>query len=178
MNGENGSHFLDDTKAPVRNLQRWLRALSRKKGGRGEIFIDGIYGEETRAAVSDFQRKNGLPVTGEVDLITFNGIFAAYTELMRDGETLGYAPDFDSYRDKRLALGDEHDDIYVLQALFNVIALEDERYYVKPSGVYDEGTQRSVELLRRATGRDGGEYVDRALWNDLVRLSERPQYYT
>ena len=76
MNRENGSHFLDDTRTPIRNLQRWLRVISRKNGGTGEVFIDGIYGEETREAVMEFQQKNGLVPTGEVDLNTFNAVFS------------------------------------------------------------------------------------------------------
>ena len=178
MNRENGSHFLDDTRTPIRNLQRWLRVISRKNGGTGEVFIDGIYGEETRSAVRDFQIKNSLTPTGEVDLATFNAIFAEYEEALRNGDTLGVKPDFDSYKDKRMSYGDAFDDVYLLQVLFNVIALDDERYYVKPSGVFDSDTLRSVELLRKVTGRDEGDYVDRELWNDLVRISERPQYYT
>ena len=178
MNRENGSHFLDDTRTPIRNLQRWLRVISRKNGGTGEVFIDGIYGEETRRAVMEFQQKNGLVPTGEVDLNTFNAVFSEYETILSEGETLGAKPDFDSFRDKRMSYGDRFDDIYLLQVLLNVIALDDERYYVSPSGVFDSDTLKSVELLRKATGRGEGDYVDRALWNDLVRLSERPQYYT
>ncbi len=178
MNSENGFHFLEDTETPVRNLQRWLRALSKEYGSPSEIFIDGIYGSETRAAVREFQRENGLSATGEVDLATFNAVFEAYSRLARDSEALGYAPDFDSFRDKRISLGDELNDVFVLQALLNIVALDDERYYVKPSGRFDSETQSSVNLFRRATGREDGDFVDRALWNDLVRATRKPQYYT
>lgn len=178
MNRENGFHFLEDTETPVRNLQRWLRALFKENGTPSEIFIDGIYGSETREAVREFQRENGLSPTGEVDLLTFNAIYEAYARLLKDKETLGYAPDFDSFRDKRITLGDEFDDVFVLQALLNTVALDDERYYVKPSGKYDTETQGSLNLFRRATGRQDGDYVDRDIWNDLVRVTRKPQYYT
>ena len=178
MNRENGFHFLEDAETPVRNLQRWLRVLSKNGSEIPEVFIDGIYGSETRAAVAAFQSQNGLSPTGVVDNTTFDAIYDAYLLIVENAETLGYAPDFDSFEGKRMSLGDEFDDIFVLQALLNIVAIDDERYYVKPSGVFDGETQRSVNLLRAATGRENGDYVDKPLWNDLVRLTRKPQYYT
>ena len=178
MNSENGSHFLEDTETPVRNLQRWLRALSKNGENVPEVFIDGIYGAETREAVRYFQSQNGLAPTGEIDISTFNAIYSAYLLVTKDIETLGFSPDFDSFKDGRMSLGDEFDDIFVLQVLLNAVSLDDERYYVKPSGVYDEQTRRAVNLLRAATGREAADYVDRVLWNELVRLTRKPQYYT
>jgi len=40
--------------------------------GAGEVVnVDGAYGAGTASAVSDFQARNGLPVTGEVDALTW-----------------------------------------------------------------------------------------------------------
>ncbi|MBV9206106.1 MAG: peptidoglycan-binding protein [Actinobacteria bacterium] len=47
------------TGNPVRHLQRLLYAVGEDPGG-----IDGIYGDNTAAAVQDFQKKEGLPQTG------------------------------------------------------------------------------------------------------------------
>ena len=44
---------------PVRHLQRLLFAVGSDPGG-----VDGIYGNQTAAAVSAFQQKEGLPQTG------------------------------------------------------------------------------------------------------------------
>lgn len=40
------------------------------------IRVDGSFGPETRGAILDFQRANNLPVTGVIDNITANTIFA------------------------------------------------------------------------------------------------------
>lgn len=178
MNNEGGFRFLGDGASSVRDLQRWLRALSKENGAIPEVFIDGIYGSETREAVRVFQRENGISPTGEVDFLTFDAIFEAYSLTVRDEETLGYAPDFESFKDGRISFGDEFDDVFVLQALLNVVALDDERYYVTPSGKFDENTRVSVNLLRQLTGREESDFVDRTLWNDLVRITRKPQYYT
>ena len=47
---------------PVRNLQRILFAAGLDPGG-----VDGIYGNETAAAVEGFQKTEGLPPTGNAD---------------------------------------------------------------------------------------------------------------
>jgi peptidoglycan hydrolase-like protein with peptidoglycan-binding domain len=50
------------TGNPVRHLQRLLYAVGSDPGG-----VDGIYGNNTAAAVRDFQQKEGLPQTGNAD---------------------------------------------------------------------------------------------------------------
>ena len=45
---------------PVRHLQRLLFAVASDPGS-----VDGIYGDQTAAAVRDFQNKEGLPQTGD-----------------------------------------------------------------------------------------------------------------
>jgi peptidoglycan hydrolase-like protein with peptidoglycan-binding domain len=178
LNNGDVFYFSEDTETPVGNLQRWLRALSGQNEDIPEVFIDGIYGEETRRAVAAFQRINGIPETGEVDLNTFDSIYRAYREYLLDNEELGYSPDFDSFEGKRMSFGDEFDDIFVLQVLLNTVALDDERYYVRPTGRFDEDTLRSVNLLQGALGRESEGFVNQRLWNELVKLTRKPQYYT
>lgn len=178
MNNTGDFYFLGDTVAPVRELQGWLRALSRENAAIPAVYVDGIFGSETREAVAAFQRESGLDPSGEVDVETFNAVYAAYILLLEGTEVLGYAPDFSAFRDGKMSLGDEFDDIFVLQTMLNAIALEDKRYYVKPSGRYDAETEASVNLFRRAVGRAEADFVDAALWNELVRKTRRPQYYT
>jgi hypothetical protein len=45
----------------VSNIQNELATLGYQVG------VDGMYGQQTAAAVSDFQHSNNLPVTGEAD---------------------------------------------------------------------------------------------------------------
>lgn len=45
--------------------------------------IDGIYGEQTRTRISDFQRLCRLPESGNVDKTTWNALAAAYNNAVR-----------------------------------------------------------------------------------------------
>ena len=54
---------------PIRSLQTMLRVIAEDDPTHLRIVPDGIYGPETTAAVSTFQRKHGLPVTGGKPLL-------------------------------------------------------------------------------------------------------------
>ena len=49
---------LSDKVSAIREVQKFLHLISDKKGSTiPRVSIDGIYGEETRGAVSEFQRQ-------------------------------------------------------------------------------------------------------------------------
>lgn len=63
---------------PVRSLQTMLRVLAEQDHQYMRLIPDGIYGPQTMAAVSAFQRHHGLPVTGVTDQVTWDAVVAAY----------------------------------------------------------------------------------------------------
>ncbi len=64
---------------PIRSLQTMLRTLAHADETLLKLVPDGIYGPNTVQAVREFQRQNGLPVTGETDYTTWNKLVAIYT---------------------------------------------------------------------------------------------------
>ena len=64
---------------PIRSLQTMLRVIAEDDPTHLRIVPDGIYGPETTAAVSTFQRKHGLPVTGVTDHATWEAVVGVYT---------------------------------------------------------------------------------------------------
>ncbi len=73
---------LGDRSFPVAALQYALRELEHILGDPFAVEADGIYGEETQAAVIAFQRRNRLPPNGRVDLLTWNRIMDQYNSLI------------------------------------------------------------------------------------------------
>ena len=51
----------------IRSLQTMLRTLAHADETLLKLVPDGIYGPNTVQAVREFQRQNGLPVTGDLD---------------------------------------------------------------------------------------------------------------
>ncbi|MCI8762938.1 MAG: peptidoglycan-binding protein, partial [Oscillospiraceae bacterium] len=66
---------------PIRSLQYMLNQLAIHNDILTRLAVDGIFGERTLEAVMVFQRENGLPVTGVVDLTTWNAIRNAYIHM-------------------------------------------------------------------------------------------------
>ncbi len=65
---------------PVRQLQLMLRTIAQNTGVIPVVTVDGVYGANTEAAVSAFQRRNSLTVTGAVGPVTWDAIVRAYNE--------------------------------------------------------------------------------------------------
>lgn len=63
---------------PIRSLQTMLRVIAENDDRYPTVVPDGIYGLETTNAVSTFQRRAGLPITGITNQETWEAIVAAY----------------------------------------------------------------------------------------------------
>lgn len=72
--GENNKRLAQGDHAPaaIAGLQQFLRGQ-----GLYAMSVDGIYGKGTKAAVSEYQRRNGIEPTGVVDENTFYHIVRA-----------------------------------------------------------------------------------------------------
>ena len=70
MNGSNAPGIMEaeHNGQPIRSLQYMLNQLAIHNDILTRLAVDGIFGERTLEAVMVFQRENGLPVTGVVDL--------------------------------------------------------------------------------------------------------------
>ena len=71
-------------KEYIKQLQTYLYYLSLKDPYLPRIAADGIYGVQTGSAVSAYQRKNGLPVTGYADEVTWGSVKSDYLSMMAD----------------------------------------------------------------------------------------------
>ena len=77
---------IGDSGTPVRTIQEQLSAIRRTYSNIPSLTIDGIYGEDTAAAVSRFQSIFDLTVTGEVDYSTWYKISQLYVALEKLAE--------------------------------------------------------------------------------------------
>ncbi len=70
-----------DVSFPVAALQYALRELEYIYGDPLSISIDGKYEDETEEAIRHIQERNGIPVTGSTDLLTWNRVMDLYNTL-------------------------------------------------------------------------------------------------
>ena len=59
---------INDRVTPIREIQSYLRGIGYSSY---PINTNGVYDDNTRAAVTDFQERSEISATGEVDLYTF-----------------------------------------------------------------------------------------------------------
>ena len=69
----------------VAAIQYMLNEVFLFYGDTLQISTDGGYGQQTADGVRKFQRYVALPVTGEVDIETWNRLTSLYNELFREG---------------------------------------------------------------------------------------------
>ena len=161
----------------IRRTQKRLRDLGKADTRIPAVYVDGIYGPETENAVREYQKLRKLPVTGELDAVTYVDIYEEHRALGSVIEPLGYKADFGSYEGGVMSDGDVFDDIYLLQLLLRRLSVKDDRFFVQMTGVYDAETGNAVTLLREVSGKGAEKNVDVALWNDLIRLTETLEGY-
>lgn len=65
---------MTDREAAIFELQQYLRNISRGRSDEPAIIPDGIFSEETKKAVEDFQRQMNLAVTGIVNFETWEAL--------------------------------------------------------------------------------------------------------
>ncbi len=158
---------------PIGIMQSYLRLISRYYPNIPSVFANGVFGADTEAAVTAFQQEFGLPVTGNIDLATWELIAQVWRGLEKltvDKSGLNLAvPRGDMVL---LTLGD-HDNnlINVLQTILKDLA---ENYGNLPpvavTGVYDDQTSLAVQAFQRLSGLTVAEegWLDRPTWNRLL----------
>lgn len=63
-----------DTRQNIFELQSMLREISHLNDNVRLINPDSLFGPETTQAVKQVQQLAGIPITGDVDLLTWNTI--------------------------------------------------------------------------------------------------------
>lgn len=153
---------------PVRSLQTMLRVLSEDDRRLPTVVPDGIYGPNTMNAVTAFQRKKGIPITGIVDQPTWDLIVESYEPaLIRVGKAQPIEIIIDPGQVFRR--GDSSPYVYLLQSMLT--QLSNDHPQINPpghSGIMDDETTRALASFQRlAALPETGEF-DKITWKHLV----------
>lgn len=160
----------NETQA-ILNLQRYLRQLSRFDPAIPIVDEDGIFGEETRASLSAFQKKYGLPITGIADLTTWTRLFNAYladVEARTRPDPIYIFPR--TPPDYSVGRGDQNLLVELIQQLLRDIAI----YYgqdgdrLPVDGKFGEQTEQAIRDFQRVQSLPQTGRVDRITWNRLL----------
>jgi len=167
---KNTTSDMNDERIAVRELQHMLRFISRYNEEIPPLNPDGIFGELTEDAVKAFQQMQNMPVTGEVDLNTWNEIkrvfYALREKHLPANPVYVFPPELSSLKEN-----DTFDEVLILQIMLKKIA---DRYdnvpNVELSGVYDPQTKQTVIKLQEIFRLDQTGKVDKQTWNHIEKI--------
>lgn len=153
---------------PVRSLQTMLRVIAENDDSLPSVIPDGIYGSNTTTAVSAFQRRAGLPVTGVTDQSTWEAIVAAYEPALvevDEAEPLNIILN----PGQIIRRGEENPNIYLVQAILTVLS---ELYAsITPptmTGILDVPTSDSLSSFQQMTLLPMTGELDKHTWKNLA----------
>ena len=156
-----------DKNAAISELQGFLRRLESEKTGLPLIAIDGVYDVRTRNAVINAQRNSGLPMTGTVDLATWNAIYSEYLRLGE--EILGIFPFPMTPENNEITEDTVGDLVIILKLMLRELTLDFDFDALDTVGIYDEATSNAVREFQKVNGLPETGRTDVKTWNLLTR---------
>jgi len=133
------------------------------------IAIDGIFGASTEAALEDFQRAYGLPVTGEADLITWRTLYNAYRGYLLSLPRGYFGETTLIYPGTPLLEGSRGEDVRALQEYLAAISeVYTEIPSVVPDGVFGAVTEEAVRIYQSLFGIEPTGIVASTTWNSIT----------
>lgn len=153
---------------PIRSLQTMLRVLAENDNRYNSLIPDGIYGPETMAAVSSFQRLHGLPVTGITDRDTWDAIHAAYEPALINIDA-AQPVEIILNPGQVIRRGERHPNIRLAQAMLTVLS-EIYRSIAAPActGILDGRTSDSLASFQQLSGLPMTGELDKRTWKHLA----------
>ncbi|MBO5338309.1 MAG: peptidoglycan-binding protein [Clostridia bacterium] len=165
---------INNSENPTLQVQRILRDLDYFENGVARVKPDGVYGDDTRRLVEDFQKKYGLNPTGVVDKETWD-LLHSIDEARRDATRIARAVHIFPMYEKYEILPNSRDNIvYIVQHMLNEILAEHDGFeMIEFTGIYDQPTQNAIKMLQMKSLNDQSQAIDANTFNLLADEYER-----
>ena len=155
---------------PVRLIQYYLNVIAYFLGNIPLIPLNGVYDEVTADAVRQFQEYYGIPVTGEVDIVTWDTLREIYISIVQSIPDSFYGKRAKLYPGYFLTEGMRSDAVRDLQTYLSTIG----RYYaeipeIPVTGYFGSQTATAVETFQRLFGLNVTGAVGPVTWNDIAK---------
>jgi peptidoglycan hydrolase-like protein with peptidoglycan-binding domain len=155
-------------RQPIRALQTMLRVIAADDPQQVNVIPDGVYTRQTADAVSSFQRRYGLPVTGTTDQRTWEAIAQAYRPaLIRQDKAQSIQVHLNP--GQVLRSGDATHQVAIAQIMLYTL-FEGVPGMVAPTvtGELDGPTEEALRQLQRLSGLPETGELDKVTWKHLA----------
>ncbi len=158
-----------DRGVEVANVQYLIDYLSAFYNTIPELSVDGIYGPSTEAAIRAVQSTFSLPITGRLDLDTWETVYRTYLGFVATIPTKYVEGNTIPYPGIPLRLGSSSDSVTLLQEYLNFIATAYPEIPTIPvTGYFGTQTQNAVLAFQRLFGIAETGTVAAATWLALT----------
>ena len=166
-----GESKVGDSGENIKNIQYFLNYLAEFYSEIPQINIDGIFGPSTETAVKAFQRLFELPITGKVDLATYDVLYRTYLGFIAEIPFKYFDGKIYPYPGIPLRLGAENEVVRLLQEYLNYIS----QFFVQipsvsPTGYFGQRTEEAVIAFQRINGLEPNGTVGAATWNAITSV--------
>ncbi len=156
---------------PVLEIQLYLNDIAQVHPEIPSVYPTGNYDERTRNSIIEFQKFYGLPVTGIVDLETWNRLVAEHRRCSHCINAPSSVACFPT-NVLEFKLNDQHNCIYMLQIILNNFGRHYTNYAEVPiTGVYDKRTEEAVMQFQQLSGLPVTGVLNRETWNTLILIN-------
>ena len=144
-------------------------ALPRWQAGQ----LDGVFGPQTREAVTAYQQLVGLPMTGAVDRETWYALLSTYQSVLLSQPEQEWLGQFVGLPETFLVKGMRGKAVRQAQQLINIIA----RGYaevpaVAEDGIFGDATESSVASIQSLLGLPATGAIGPLTWEGMADLAE------
>ena len=163
MNNTFGPLQVGSVGIAVNKFQGYLNIMQQRGFIRSRVMEDGRYGETTANAVREYQQYAGLPITGKIDVPTWNHIVNKLRELKVVTNIPVYS------RSYYLAQGSQGMDVFKMQEYLNEIAAKNPCLRPVPSdGTYGPRTTTMVQQFQYLYDLNIDGIIGKATWDAII----------
>lgn len=158
---------MNNKKDAVREIQKYLLEISESDNSDiCRISVDGVFGDETKKAVCEFQSEQGLPPTGIVDRLTYDALYAAYKEALMKRKEKQH---FISAAAFPFSRGDQAPEVLILHLILNELRREYRDLPRMPmSDYFGKDTERALMKMEKHLLWDEDGILTRDLFERLI----------
>ena len=154
---------------PVESMQIMLRVVAEGNDRLIPVVPDGIFGRNTMAAVTAFQRYYGLPATGVMNQVTWERLVEVYRhDLVLQSPAEGMQPILNPYQ--TLKPGESNYHVHLVQVVLRVLGSVYRGIPPVPiNGTMDASTVTAVRRFQTLSAIPVTGEVDKHTWQLLSR---------
>ena len=151
----------------IAEIQQYLRNIARSVSDEPTVIPDGIYSDDTKRAVSDFQRSVGLAETGVTDYATFDALVKENRRVISESRSPKQVMPIKN-SDLPLYYGMENEFVEKLKIMLNSVADKHGNFRnLERNAVFDRETENEVKRWQKVVFTEENGVVDKFTWNTL-----------